>query len=102
MLDTINRATSAWWSVCVCNRLPDAIVSGYQTICHSGTADVGAADTVVTETLNERQARVLPLNELKTSSRRWKACSLNSSTPLPITLADVRSGHHRASSALRI
>ncbi len=26
MLDTINSRTSAWWSVCVCNRLPDAIV----------------------------------------------------------------------------
>ena len=38
------------------NRLPDAIV-WYQTICHSGPADVGSRQ-LVTETLNERQARV--------------------------------------------
>ncbi|XNM47231.1 hypothetical protein ACLK15_05260 [Escherichia coli] len=34
-------------------------------MCHSGTAVSAQPTQLVTETLNERQARVLPLNELK-------------------------------------
>ncbi len=85
MLDTINSRHQRVWSVCVCNRLPDAIVKWISNLCHSGTADVGAADTAGDRNPNERQARVLPLNELKDKLEAMKACSLNSSTPLPIT-----------------